>query len=79
MIFMNVVFLPSKTINSTAHDLSRFGDEVISKKILDWVTDAERNTPHLRGSGRNSVGQRTDELITSEGWRNLQEMGLKEG
>lgn len=31
------------------------------------------------GSGRDAFGRRTDELVTSEGWRNLQKMGLKEG
>lgn len=73
------LFLPHKIINSTTIDFSRFGDEVISKKVLDWVTDAERNTPHVRGYGRNALGRRTDELITSEGWRKLQELGLREG
>lgn len=31
------------------------------------------------GSGRDAFGRRTDELVTGEGWRNLQTMGLKEG
>lgn len=74
-----LVFLPRRIIKTTAEDISRFGDEVISKKVLDWVTDAERNTPYVKGSGRNSFGQRTDELVTTEGWRKLQELGLKEG
>ena len=76
---INAVFLPTKILSNTSHDLSRLGNEVISKKIFDWVTDAERNTPYLSGDGRNAYGQRTDELVTSEGWRNLQEMGLREG
>jgi hypothetical protein len=44
------VFLPQKIVRDTAEDLSRFGNEVISKKVLDWVSDAERNVPYVRGS-----------------------------
>ncbi|KAG9235445.1 putative acyl-CoA dehydrogenase [Amylocarpus encephaloides] len=73
------LFLPETIVESTTQDLSRFGDEVVSKKVFDWVSDAERNTPYLRGSGRDSFGRKTDELATSEGWRNLQDMGFKEG
>lgn len=94
------VFLPRKVVEDTAEDLSRFGAEVISKQVLDWTSDAERNVPYVRGicsflcpvffrlkpsvnmgtgSGRDAFGQRTDELVTSEGWRSLQTMGLKEG
>ena len=44
-----IVFLPPKILRETATDLSRFGDEVLSKKVLDWVSDAERNVPYIRG------------------------------
>ncbi|KAF4622772.1 hypothetical protein G7Y89_g14254 [Cudoniella acicularis] len=73
------LFLPHDIVKSTTSDFVRFGDAVISKQVLDWTSDAERNSPYLRGSGRDSFGMRTDELVTSEGWRNLQKMGLREG
>lgn len=44
-----LVFLPPKILRETATDLSRFGDEVVSKKVLNWVSDAERNFPYIRG------------------------------
>lgn len=74
-----LVFLPRKIVQDTAGDLSNFGEEVVSKQVLDWVSDAERNVPYVRGSGRDAFGRRTDELVTTEGWRNLQKMGLREG
>lgn len=43
------VFLPRKVVQDTAADLSRFGAEVISKQVLDWTSDAERNVPYVRG------------------------------
>jgi hypothetical protein len=46
---LRVVFLPNDIIESTAQDLSRFGEEVLSKKVFDWVSDAERNMPYLKG------------------------------
>jgi hypothetical protein len=52
---------------------------VVSKRVLDWVGDAERNVPYVRGSGRDALGRRTDELVTTEGWKNLQKLGLVEG
>ncbi|KAG9242254.1 very-long-chain acyl-CoA dehydrogenase [Calycina marina] len=73
------LFLPIESRHVIAKDLERFGDEVMSPKVMDWVTDAERNVPYLKGSGRDAFGQRTDELVTSQGWKNLQRMGLKEG
>ena len=59
-------------------DLERFGDRVMSKEVMDWVSDAERNVPFLRGSGYDSFRRRTDELVMAEGWRQLQAMGISE-
>ncbi|KAG0646083.1 Acyl-dehydrogenase family member 11 [Hyphodiscus hymeniophilus] len=73
------LFLPDEIAEDTSKDLSRFGSDVISQKVFNLVSDAERNVPYVRGSGRDAFGRRTDELVTSEGWRNLQSIGLKEG
>ena len=45
----HLVFLPQKIAEDTAADLSRFGEMVISQKVLDLVSDAERNVPYVRG------------------------------
>jgi hypothetical protein len=73
------VFLPKSVITSVTPDLARFGDEVLSKRIFDWVTDAERNVPYLKGGGRDAFGRRTSELVVSEGWKNLQNFGIENG
>jgi hypothetical protein len=72
-----IVYLPSNIQSSVFPDLSRFGAVVLSKKVLRWVADAEKNPPFLRSW--DTWGKRTDELVTSEGWRNLQELGIAEG
>lgn len=41
------------------------------------MSDAERNLPYLRTW--DTFGKRQDELVTSEGWRNLQDLGIEEG
>lgn len=45
----DTVFLPPSVIQSTTRQFSRLADLVISKKVLDWVGDAERNVPYVRG------------------------------
>lgn len=60
-------------------DLSTFGKEVVSKQILDWVTDAERNVPYLKGGGRDAFGRGTSELVVTEGWKRLQNFGIENG
>lgn len=59
--------------------MSRLGDDVLSQQVLDWVTDAERNQPYLRGNGRDAFGKPRSELVVTEGWRKLQEFGFKNG
>ena len=60
-------------------DLESVGTEVLDDQIFTWISDAERNLPFLRGSGRDVFGQPTSELVTAEGWRKLQEFGIKKG
>jgi hypothetical protein len=73
------VFLPISVIDAVTPELAKFGDEILSRRIFDWVTDAERNLPYLRGDGRNAFGRRTSELVASNGWRSLQNFGIENG
>jgi hypothetical protein len=41
------------------------------------VADAEKNVPYLKTW--DTFGKRKDELVTTEGWRRLQEIGIQEG
>ena len=71
------LLLPANVLTSIAPELSTFGDTVLSRPILDLVADAEKNPPYLKTW--DSWGRRRDELITSEGWRGLSAMGIREG
>ncbi|KAF2198408.1 aidB protein [Delitschia confertaspora ATCC 74209] len=70
-------YLPQPVRNAITPDLSRFGDLVHEPAILAWTADADRNAPYLRLF--DTWGRPDSTLITSEGWRNLQEVGIKEG
>ncbi|KAH7333134.1 hypothetical protein BKA65DRAFT_40425 [Rhexocercosporidium sp. MPI-PUGE-AT-0058] len=72
-------FLPKTILDSVTPEFSAFGQEVVSKRILDWVTDAERNVPYLKGGGRDAFGNRSSELVVTEGWRRLQDFGIQNG
>jgi hypothetical protein len=73
------VFLPPDLLEKVGPEIADLGEHVLSQQILDWVTDAEKNLPHLRGSGRDAFGKPRSELIVTEGWRKLQEFGFKKG
>ncbi|OKL64660.1 hypothetical protein UA08_00090 [Talaromyces atroroseus] len=71
--------LPSPTPPSISEDLLRFSRLVLSKAILASVADAERHTPFLKPLTSFGAENRVDPLVTSEGWRKLQETGIQEG
>lgn len=71
------LFLPSTVQNSIIPELASFGDKVLSREVLHLIADAEKNLPYLRTW--DTWGKRRDELVTSEGWRNLQDLGIREG
>lgn len=73
------VLLPEWVSNAAGPDLESFGSAVLSDQVMAWVSDAERNPPYLRGAGFDTWGRPNNDLVTSEGWRHLQEMGFREG
>ncbi|KAL2178019.1 acyl-CoA dehydrogenase/oxidase [Thermothelomyces heterothallicus CBS 202.75] len=73
------LFLPASVLDQTAPEISQLADDVLSKQVFDWISDAEHNQPYLRGSGRDAFGKPTNELVVTEGWRKLQEFGFKKG
>lgn len=73
------LYLPSPIPSSISDDLLRFSHLVLSKRILGYVADAEKNTPFLKPLTSFGVENKEDSLITSEGWRQLQEIGIREG
>lgn len=71
--------LPSPTPQEISEDLERFSRLVLSKPILSYIADAEKNTPYLKPLTTFGAENKQDPLVTSEGWRALQEIGIKEG
>ncbi|KAF4554115.1 Hypothetical protein D9617_5g069910 [Elsinoe fawcettii] len=71
------LFLPTQVRQQIHLELQTFGDRVLSPQVLSWVLDAERNLPYVKHF--DTWGRRRDELITSQGWQNLQALGIAEG
>ncbi|KAH8815448.1 hypothetical protein F5884DRAFT_178869 [Xylogone sp. PMI_703] len=72
-------FLSSPVIDAATPDLADLGRQVLSKQILDWVTEAEHNTPYVKGSGRDAFGRKKSELVVTNGWTQLQNFGIERG
>lgn len=70
-------FLPAQIQQQTQSELSELGRHVLSPEVLTWIVNAEENPPYLRH--QDTFGRPQVKLITSEGWRNLQDLGLKQG
>ncbi|KAI1359430.1 very-long-chain acyl-CoA dehydrogenase [Xylaria arbuscula] len=74
------LFLPRNITRTVVLEISSLGDEVLQQQIFDWVTDAEKNQPHVTGGGRNAFGQPVStKLVVTEGWRKLQAFSVEKG
>ena len=71
------VYLPHEVQSSITTDLSQCGASVLKPEVLRWTADGEACPPTLHSW--DVWGKRSDELVTSQGWRTLQEQGIKEG
>ncbi|KAL1854803.1 hypothetical protein Daus18300_011319 [Diaporthe australafricana] len=65
--------------NRVRDEVAQLGEDVLSDQVLSWVTDAEKNTPYLKGQGRDVFGRPTSALVVGEGWRSLQAFGIERG
>ncbi|TKA75778.1 hypothetical protein B0A55_04328 [Friedmanniomyces simplex] len=70
-------FLPDRVREELIPELSTFSRLVLAPKITRWIDYAEKNPPYVKHW--DSWGKRRDVLVTSEGWRNLQALGIQEG
>ncbi|KAJ6789647.1 hypothetical protein PWT90_10298 [Aphanocladium album] len=73
------LFLSQNVASQTHDEVAALGQDVLSDQVFTWVSDAYRNLPYLKGDGRSSFGHHTGELVTGEGWRELQNMGISKG
>ena len=72
-----LLFLPADVQNSVTPELKAFGNKVLSRPVLNLIANAENDLPYLKTW--DAWGRRRDELVTSEGWRRLAQMGIEEG
>lgn len=77
----SALFVPRDVLAQVSPELSALGAAVLTPEILGHVTNAEKNPPYLDGDGFNSFGVPKDSaaLVTSPGWRALQDFGLANG
>lgn len=73
------MFLPFSIITEVEAEVAALGRDVLSDEVFAWITDAEHNKPYIKGSGRDAFGRLQGELVTGEGWRELQKFGLSRG
>lgn len=77
----SAMFLSAATQQRVAPELDALGALVLSPRILDYVTDAETNTPKLRGNGYTMWGasQDANTLQTTAGWKALLAVAREQG
>lgn len=76
----SALFLPTALAAELAPGLKAWGDRVLANDVWAHVVNAERDLPHLTGSGFSAFGQPIgDALVTSAGWQALQDIGIAEG
>ncbi len=74
------LFLPPQLAATLQPKLRAFAADVITPQIYDWIANAEHDLPYIAGSGFTAFGNPSpNSLVTSDGWKQLQNFGLKEG
>ena len=71
--------LPTPTPAAVAADLARFSALVLTPRVIAYIANAERDQPYLRPLTTFGEENRKTSLVTSEGWRALQDLGIREG
>jgi alkylation response protein AidB-like acyl-CoA dehydrogenase len=71
------VFLPRPILDSCSQQLSQLADAVLTPQIFTWINNAELYPPTT--TTHDLAARPETKLQTSEGWRNLQDFGIKHG
>lgn len=72
-------YLPGDILSDVRPRLESFGEEAVSPRINEFISNAERQPPYVKT--RNVWGKKYahDRLVTSEGWKALGAWGAKNG
>lgn len=70
------LYLPPEVKKRAEGELAGLADAAVSQQAMDWVADAEHCPPQVQHW--DSWGYKKDELVTSQGWKNLWRFGISE-
>ena len=70
------LYLPSVIRERAESDLYRLADTAVSQQTLKWVADTENSPPQVQHW--DAWGMKKDDLVTSQGWKNLWRLGISE-
>lgn len=75
------LFLSPADLYRAAPLLDDLGRRVLSRDVMAAFVNAETNPPHISGDGFSTFGKPkgADALVTSAGWKYLQDFGWREG
>ena len=68
--------LPTDFLKTVEADFKNFGQRLVSD-VLKFSNDAEKNPPYL--ISHDTWGRRIDEIVTSNGWKELDKVSAEEG
>lgn len=72
-----VVFLPTDVLAQAWSELEVLGGKVLDQQVFEWTAEAETNLPYV--IEKDLFGHPINKLVTSSGWKNLKNMGIREG
>ncbi|KAH8820141.1 acyl-CoA dehydrogenase [Xylogone sp. PMI_703] len=72
-------YLPSETFKAAKPQLIKLGEEAISDEIKKWNVNAEKQPPYIKTHNVWGVQLDFDNLVTTEGWRELGKWGARSG
>jgi hypothetical protein len=78
---MAKLLLSDEVLAAKDAELTQFAADVLDPETFRNIVDAERHPPYVNGDGYTAFGapQDANALVTSAGWRYLQDFGIREG
>ncbi|KAK9358078.1 hypothetical protein V1504DRAFT_397684 [Lipomyces starkeyi] len=70
------LYLPAEVKKRADGELNGLAEAAVSEQAMNWVADTERNPPTVQHW--DSWGVKKDELVTSQGWKELWRLGKVE-
>lgn len=72
-------YLPTDLLEKILPRLAKFGEEAVSARVNELISNAERDQPYIKT--RNLWGEKYphDRLVTSEGWKGIGRWGISNG